>query len=83
VPGMAISAGDGKPGSLLFVDLTMAAYTLPVIGCSKFNRSVFRVAGSTSGASIFVQLIFIQDVLPVLVIVVAVQAFKGFHVVFV
>ena len=75
-------AGDGKPGILLFVDQAMAAHALTVIGCFKFNRGVFRVAGSTSGISVFFQFILIQHVFPILVVVMAVQAFKAFHVVF-
>ena len=75
-------AGDGKPGILLFVDQAMAAHALTVIGCFKVNRGAFRVAGSAPGFSVFFQFILIQHVFPILVVVMAVQAFKGFHVVF-
>ena len=79
---MAIPAGHGGSGSFLFVGLTMAAHALTVIGCFKVNRGAFRVAGRTSGASVFFHFIFIQHVFPILVVVMAVPAFKGFHVVF-
>ena len=81
--GMTIPAGDGQAFCFLFVYSPVAGHALTVVGGLKFKGSLLGMTGGTSGSSIFLQLIFIQDVFPILVIVMTVKAFVSLHVVFV